>query len=224
MSATASGSNGNKLRLVVGANTWLLHASKPISYSFTTGVLRIWELGSSGSTFTGVFRVSWLPSGATAAAAEAMLDAHVDAVPIGGGSAAWYSSENAISAVNGQAVGQYELTWSKASLTGTAAPGPLLMLAMPHHLDSLRSPSNPADPAVFPLGVSSPGYIMSVRGPLVPVVGDKWQLREELPPLLKEVSASRITNAGMRASVEAALLVSGAGGHGSRQLTLNSKS
>ena len=197
----------NKLRLVVGgspapapqpkSHTWLLYSPVPVSYSFSGGLLRVWDATAPDQSFKGVLRLAWLSP--SYPGAEAMLDAYSDAVPVGGSSSAWVTGDT----------GTYQLTFTAvSSATGAALASPgaqLLMLALPHHMDSITFP-NRDDTGSYPLGVDS-GYITSVRGPMVPVVGDTWQLSEALPPVKRELAASRITDPAKRAAVEAALLV-----------------
>jgi hypothetical protein len=156
----------NKLRIVVGAvpggeesHMWLLWASGPISYSLVNQGIQIHGagvgggLGGVGGKFSGMIRLAWVPGGAgtdgagqagaapaatTAAAAdaaaiEAMLDRYVDAVPVGGSVAAWSNAET--STVS------YRLNWETRSLSRAAQPtSPLLMLALPHHIDTMVVP------------------------------------------------------------------------------------
>jgi hypothetical protein len=52
-------------------------------------------------------------------------------------------------------------------------------------------------------------YLMSVRGPMVPVVGSCWVLQEQLAPLTTDVqAAANLKNSSMRANIEQTLLVS----------------
>jgi hypothetical protein len=52
-------------------------------------------------------------------------------------------------------------------------------------------------------------YMMSVRGPMVPVVGSCWLLQEQLAPLTTDVqAAANLKNPSMRANIEQTLLVS----------------
>lgn len=133
---------------------WLLWASGPISYSLVNQGIQIhgagaggW-LGGIGGKFSGMIRLAWVPGGAgtdgagqagaaaaaaDAAAIEAMLDRHVDAVPVGGSVAAWSNAET--STVS------YRLDWETRSLSRAAQPtSPLLMLALPHHIDTMVVP------------------------------------------------------------------------------------
>jgi hypothetical protein len=253
----------NKLKLVMqqipfsGQHTLLLWASKPINFTAAGSAISVWGATSVSNTFAGTLRLAWMPNtgAAGAAATESMLDSYVDAVPVGGSVTAWSNL--------GQSTGSYRLSWSTTSMTnpGSLPSQQLLMLALPHHIDTLAVPSAAAgSAAAFPLGVvaaavssasavsgstvyaasaagstktskrrrhrprlaqaaavssSSSGptfgaYVMSVRGPLVPVVGTCWLLQERLAPLTSDAqaAAANLKSASMRANIEQTLLVS----------------
>lgn len=231
----------SKLKILVGSvpydgqHTWLVWASQPVNYAVNGAEVSISAQAATDGTFAGVLRVAWVPNAGTAGAAavEAMLDAHVDAVPVGGSVKVW---------TNGQNTGSYTLAWSVKSMSGAAAPTQeLLTLALPHHIDTLAAPAAAiatASPVgVFPLGVAAAGsgvaatggsavytsnpqsgssssysyggYLMSVRGPMVPVVGSCWQLQESLLAFTTEVqAAANLKSAAWRANIEQTLLVS----------------
>lgn len=232
----------NKLRIVVGSvpadgtHTWLLWASKPITYSQSGGSISIAGTDSGGiGTFTGVLRMAWVPNAGTAnaAAMESMLDQYVGTYPIGGSVNAW--------SYLAAATASYSLSWATKSMSGAgsaAASSPLLMLALPHHIDTLVSPTArvAAAPTSFPLGVSAAGagssglvytsqpaaasgrtsldfgaYVMTVRGPQVPVVGSCWLLQEQVLPVglgSETQAAANLKNTAWRADIEQTLLVS----------------
>lgn len=203
----------NKLKLVTqqipfsGQHTWLLWASKPISFTAAGSAVSIWDAASAAGTFAGTIRLAWMPNAgaAGAAAIEAMLDSYVDAVPLGGSVTAWSNV--------GQSTGSYRMSWSTTSMTSPGSPPnqQLLMLALPHHIDTLAVPAAAAagSAAAFPLGLTNGAYVMSVRGPLVPVVGSCWLLQENLPPLTTDTqaAAANLKSASMRANIEQTLLV-----------------
>jgi hypothetical protein len=256
----------NKLKIQVGSvpggegrHTFLLWGSSPVGYTLAGDSVEILGTascagsgeGAPSGKFAGMVRLAWVPdesaAGAeSAAAVEAMLDAHVDAVPVGGTVKAWADST--------AKTASYSLNWLTKSMTGAATPtSQLLMLALPHHLDTMTVPSpsgvdlgqglNPSSPqpaeSAFPLGFapagsSGPGlsgtgvytsqppqgsgrsgfdygvYVMTVRGPQVPVVGSMWLLQDQFVPLRSEAqAAAALHNPEWRSEIERALVVSG---------------
>jgi hypothetical protein len=239
----------NKLKVVVGGvpggegtHTFLLWGSSPISYTLSAGSIQISATDPSfGGKFSGVLRTAWVPNAGAAGAAkiEAMLDAYVDAVPVGGSVKAWSNTASGTAS--------YSLFWSTQSMTAAAAPlSQLLMLALPHHIDTMSAASvtntvtnTPADlSANFPLGTAPAGsgsaaglssngvytstpaqdlarpaadygaYIMTVRGPQVPVVGSCWLLQEGAVQLQSETqAAANLRNPAWRTEIEQSLLV-----------------
>lgn len=210
-----------------GSNTWLLWASGPIAFTFAGGSVAIRDAGApADGTFTGTLRMAWLPSGASAAAVEAMLDAHVNVVPLGGDVTAWANAA--------AGVGSYRLSYTTTLMSPGSSGGAPLLLALPHHIDTL---AQPATGASFPLGVAPAGspvsavngstaytsrlpagssrasalygaYAQSVRGPLVPVAAPCWLLQEQLMPLTSETqAAANLRSPTMRANIEQTLLV-----------------
>jgi hypothetical protein len=229
----------NKLRLVVGnvpadgTHTWLLWASKPIAYTLASGSITIAGVDSGAAgTFTGVLRLAWVPNAGAAGAAtsEAMLDQYSDAYPVGGAVNAWSNPA--------AGTASYSLSWATRSMSGNASSDALLILALPHHVDTLTAPSSTAA-GRFPLGVVAPGagtatggatayytsspaassgrtaqdygaYVMGVRGPQVPVVGSCWLLQHALPSSLGDeaAAAANLRDPAWRADIEKTLLVS----------------
>jgi len=227
----------NKLKIVVGSvpaegtHTFVLWASSAISYTLTAGSIQI-QGSAAGGKFSGFLRMAWVPNtgAAGAAAIEAMLDQYVDAVPVGGTVNAW---SNLAASTAG-----YSLSWTTCSMTAAAVPlSNLLMLGLPHHLDTLVAPTAAVgNSAAFPLGsaaadsggsglsgiavytsrplqgsgrsgVDFGAYIMTVRGPQVPVVGSCWMLQEQTVPLMTETeAAANLKNAAWRAEIEQSLV------------------
>lgn len=227
-----------KLKIVVGSvpggegtHTFFLWGSGTISYTLAAGNIQI-SGGEAGGKFSGWLRMAWAPNAgaAGATAIEAMLDQYVDAVPVGGEVNAFHN------ATAGTA--SYSLTWALQSMSGAASPtSKLLILALPHHVDTLASPAAP-DTTAFPLGVAAAGtsaagfnsngaytsqppqgsgrsaytfgsLIMTVRGPQVPVVGSCWVLQEQAVPLVSETeAAANLNNPAWRTEIEQTLLVS----------------
>lgn len=229
----------NKLKVVVGSvpaegtHTFLLWALSGISYTLASGSIQIQGSGEGGK-FSGFLRMAWVPNAgaAGAAAIETMLDQYVDAVPVGGSVNAWSNPA--------AATASYSLSWSTRSMTGAAVPlSNLLMLGLPHHLDTLIAPTAAlGTAAAFPLGLAAAGsggsavsgigvyssqppqgsgrsgfdygaYIMTVRGPQVPVVGSCWVLQEQAVPLMTETeAAANLKDPAWRAEIERSLVVS----------------
>lgn len=229
----------NKLKLVVGnvptdgTHTWLLWASKPISFAQASGSISITGADAAAAgTFTGVLRLAWVPNAGAgnAAAIESMLDRYVDAYPTGGTVNAWSNPAGGTTS--------YSLSWSTRSMSGSgnsSSSNVLLMLALPHHIDTLAIPSGTA---AFPLGVvaagaatgagsivytSSPSaatgrssqdfgaLVMTVRGPQVPVVGSCWLLQEQMVSAglgSETEAAAKMKNSAWRSNIEQTLLVS----------------
>lgn len=232
-----------------GSHTFLVWGSKPFSYTLSGGSIRIQETAAAAAgKFSGRIRLAWAPHAGQpgAAAIEAMLDQYVDAIPTGGSVKAWSNLAAGTTS--------YSLSWSTQSLSGAASPlTKPLMLALPHHIDTLAAPASAAaalegaavapDQAAavgavsFPLGVATAGfgssaglgsigvytsqppqgsgrnpldygaYIMTVRGPQVPVVGSCWVLQEQVVPLLTETqAAANLRNTAWRSEIEQTLL------------------
>jgi hypothetical protein len=239
-----------------GSHTFLVWGSKPFSYTLSGGSIRIQETAATaGGKFSGRIRLAWAPNAGQpgAAAIEAMLDQYVDAIPTGGSVKAWSNLAAGTTS--------YSLSWSTQSLSGAASPlTKPLMLALPHHIDTLAAPATgsaaaaaseggadlAADQATaavvgavsFPLGVAPAGsgssaglgsngvytsqppqgsgrspldfgvYIMTVRGPQVPVAGSCWVLQEQVVPLTTETqAAANLRNPAWRSEIEQTLLV-----------------
>eukprot|EP00775_Hariotina_reticulata_P009166 gene9166-9333_t len=232
----------NKLKIVVrsvpvdGKNTWLLWASKPINFTASgSSSIAIWDPSTSSNepqgSFAGTIRMAWVPNDGApgAGATEAMLDSYVNVVTLGGSVKAWSNAA--------AQTASYAISWS-TQVTSGLSPGSAnqpLMLALPHHIDTMAQPAT-ASSSAFPLGLAAPGsgatvtgsrlaytsqpasnsgrqrsdyggYIMSVRGPLVPVVGSCWVLQEQLVPLASEVdAAANLKDPAWRANIEQTLL------------------
>ena len=140
--ATTSGAvTGTRFQLVLGdGSTWLLYSSSSITFNWVAGV------GGNmvaAANFTGTLRVARQPT----AGAAAVLDAHAAAIPRGGN----------VTATVGCDVATLRFAYTT---TGT---GPLLLAAMPHHLDRLASPSTTAL------------TYATIRGTLTGVAGSTWE-------------------------------------------------
>jgi endo-1,3(4)-beta-glucanase len=146
--------------------TWILYASSSISLSWSASGM------AASAPFTGVLRAAASVDGG----ATATLDAHRAAYPKGGDVGVSVQEDNA----------RIDFTWEKEG------DGALLMMALPHHVDSLSSPDIAAD-------VKYP----TLRGEMVGVVGSTWTLSEPLPTIAW--SAPRPVAADKVEAVKAAL-------------------
>jgi endo-1,3(4)-beta-glucanase len=137
--ATGNPPAGTRFKLGLSdGTTWLVYTSSPVTFSYIPGKMYV------TSKFTGTLRVAFAPD----AAAIPVLDAHAGVVPRGGRLAVEVACDVATTHFN------YETT-------GT---GPLLMLAMPHHLARLVAPTTTAL------------AYQTLRGPLTAVEGNGWTM------------------------------------------------
>ena len=121
--------------------TWVLYASSPITLSLSGGALQ------ASSTFTGSLRAALLD-----VASESTLDAHAGRIPTGG----------TVGATAQNDVGTLTFDWE------TTGAGPLLMMALPHHLDVLQ-------------GASTTGVVRNtIKGDMVGISGLTWTMEEPL--------------------------------------------
>ena len=121
--------------------TWVLYASSPITLSLSGGALQ------ASGTFTGSLRAALLD-----VAGESTLDAHAGRIPTGGTVGATAQSD----------VGTITFDWE------TTGAGPLLMMALPHHLDVLQ-------------GASTTGVVRNtIKGDMVGISGLTWTMLEPL--------------------------------------------
>lgn len=119
---------------------------------YTSPALELTRSGDSlraGAPFTGAIRV------ARSGSQNAVLDAHRDAIPLGG----------VVSASIVEDAAEVSFDWVRQG------SGPLLMMTLPHHRDTLVSPTTTALTDT------------TLRGPMVGVTGDRWTMRWTLPPL-----------------------------------------
>ncbi|MEW6284295.1 MAG: glycosyl hydrolase, partial [Candidatus Eremiobacterota bacterium] len=139
---------GGGTRFEVALNnqqTWVIYASEPVTFQWGGSTL------TATAPLTGTLRVARL----TSRDAAAVLDAHRDAVPVGG----------TVELEADGDVGTVRFRWR------TQGSGPLLMMALPHHLDSA-------------VGPAVTGYeLRTIKGWMTGLEGAVWELREELPTL-----------------------------------------
>lgn len=145
-------------------NTWIIYASAPITLT------RIGNEVRADAPFDGFLRIA-----RQNATASSVLDAHSGAVPVGGDVDAGIDAGTA----------EVTFTWER---TGT---GPLLMMAMPHHQDTLAGAS------VTTLTERT------IRGNLAGITGDTWTLRWTLPAM--GFQAERPIDPGFIADITTAL-------------------
>lgn len=126
--------------------TWVLYADPSITFNWTAAGL------VSTGPYSGALRAALVGS---AVDALSELDKHKAAYPIGG---------DVTAKVTGDAA-TIEFNWKKQG------DGPLLMMALPHHLDTLDLPKKTS--------LSLP----SIKGDMTGVTGDVWTLNEPLTRL-----------------------------------------
>ena len=126
--------------------------------------------------FDGVVRAA-----AATSATVALLDEHAARVPTGGD----------VSGRGDGTTAHLDFEWK------AEGSGELMMLALPHHLVEL-----PADVAAE--ARKSPLAYNTIKGDMLPVVGETWQLSEPLAPL--EWGAPRKIDSRRKGAIKAALL------------------
>ena len=141
--------------------TWLIYVS-PSSSSYPANSFTLLNpvavQGASG--FNGYIQVAKLPGGATAAM-ESTYDQSAGAYP---------TAANITGAVNGNA-GSYTLTWTK----GGISTRPLLMFALPHHVESFSSATAAS--------VTNLQLVTTTKGTGTAVRGNTWTLNEPSMPV-----------------------------------------
>jgi endo-1,3(4)-beta-glucanase len=150
--------------------TWVLYASSSLSLTWSASGM------AASAPFTGVLRMAALSSPSAAAA----LDAHRTAYPKGG---------DVLVSVMGDSA-RIDFAWEKEG------DGDLLMMALPHHMDSLASPDL--------IDLKYP----TLRGEMAGVAGGTWTMQEALPTITW--SAPRPVAADKVNAVKAALAVDAA--------------
>jgi endo-1,3(4)-beta-glucanase len=127
---------------------WLIYTSASVTFAWSAGDM------SATAAFTGSLRLASVPGVAPASAAVAVLDAHAGAIPIGGTLDATLDCDVATLHFNYTVAGH----------------GPLLMLALPHHLKRLVVPS-----------ASTALAYGTLSGTLVGLEGSSWTMSLPLP-------------------------------------------
>lgn len=121
--------------------TWAIYASSAITLSAVGGALQ------ASGTFTGTLRAALLDG-----SSDAVLDAHAGRIPTGG----------TVSATVLNDVGTLTFDWE------TQGSGPLLMLALPHHMDVLQ-------------GATATAVVRNtIKGDMTGISGLSWTMEEPL--------------------------------------------
>jgi endo-1,3(4)-beta-glucanase len=151
---------------------WLVYCSQPVALQWVNNKL------SSSSPIVGYVRVAVLPAATYLSAFEVLLQ-YVQMYPTCGSvtveppQAGPPQEYTGYTAVRPGPAGEASLTFQYS----TVGSGELLMLALPHQVDSLLEPSldSASNKAVL---AYSP--IWCIKGKMRPIVGDTWRLRVPL--------------------------------------------
>lgn len=148
-SSTPGEVSGTKFKVVLNnGQTWLIYTSSTVTFTWSnTGG---WQL-LAGSAFTGTVSMAYMLD----AAHETILDTYKDAYPTG-------------VTINATVSGDV------ATLTYTytvAGSGQLLMMALPHHMETLQNPTTVAT------------AYKCMKGTTTGVVGSTWTFSEPLPTI-----------------------------------------
>ncbi|PSR75980.1 glycoside hydrolase family 81 protein [Coniella lustricola] len=137
--------------------TWYLYATSTNGSSLDLQVINN-GLMRATSTFSGTIQVAKDPSGAGEALYDAACGSYAKNVTVSG-------------SVKGM-VGSYTLRFAKAGLTGR----PLLMFALPHHVQSFNNATNSSLQSSLQLQTTS-------KGMAVAIVADSWTMVEPRLPV-----------------------------------------
>jgi endo-1,3(4)-beta-glucanase len=168
--AQASPVSGDRFVLALaGGQTWVIYTSAPTTWSLVGG-----GVFKASAPFTGVVRAAIVGG---APEMLAVLDAHRAAYPTGG----------EVTASTQAGMAEIGFDWKKEGA------GPLLMMALPHHLDTLVAASKTA------------ASVRTIKGEMIGISGDSWHLLEPLVPITwgapAGIAAERVP------AIEAALAV-----------------
>jgi len=146
------GSVGIQYILTLGNyQKWLVYCSEPVAFTWKDNTL------TAPSAIRGTVRVAILPLQNVDASFNLLLQ-YIQRYPTG-----------AVVTINYPSSSTMTLTYQYL----TAGTGPLLMLALPHHMQSMVSPDN--DESRAAQLVYSPIYCM--KGKLKAIVGDSWKMQ-----------------------------------------------
>ena len=163
LASPAAGVTKYKLLLDDG-NTWLLYASATNGSGLALTLLNTTRLEAFGS-FDGIIQVAKNPG--DVAAQEAAYDS----------SAGTYAITATLSAEVDGVSGSYTLNWTTVSVNngGLGPTQPLIMMALPHHLQSMDS-TTIAGRAPIQLQTTTKGMATGV-------IGDSWTMVEPFMPV-----------------------------------------
>ena len=148
-----------KYRLLLDdGNTWLLYATATNGSGLALTPLNTTRLEAAGP-FMGIIQVAKNPG--DLAQQEALYDT----------SAGAYATTATISAAVDGASGTYSLNWTKVAINGA----PLIMMALPHHLQSMDSTTI--------AGLTSIQLQTTTKGLATGVIGDSWTMIEPSMPV-----------------------------------------
>lgn len=140
--SSSAANTGTRFEVVMNnGQTWIIYASSTITLDFNNGGLE------AAGPFTGSLRAALLNG-----VSEAALDAHAGRIPTGG----------TVSATAANDVGTITFNWE------SQGSGPLLMMALPHHLDVLVNP------------VTAGVVYNTLKGDMTGVTGLSWIMEEPL--------------------------------------------
>lgn len=135
---------------------WLVHCSEPVAFVWNGDTL------TASSAIKGVVRVAVLPL-QNAESAFGTLLSYVQRYPVGGTVSIAHPT-----GTMAQVIIQYRCSGS----------GPLLMLALPHHVQLMSPPIDSTDENKLVQASYTPIY--SIKGKLKAVVGETWRLQYSL--------------------------------------------
>lgn len=136
--------SGSKFKVTLNnGQTWLIYSTSNIQFNIVNGKL------VAANKFSGTLRLALLSN----ANLEATLDASKNTVPLGG----------KVSFSLDQNTATITFDW----LIQNGSPSDLLLYALPHHIDSLISPTNAITTGV-----------RTIKGVMKGVIGSQWKLQE----------------------------------------------
>ena len=160
---------GSKFKLALdNGQTWIVYFSSSVTLTLSAS-----QVLTAGASFTGTVRAAFLSADS---GAEAALDASAACIPTGGTVAmslssapTGYSIGYAAGYTAAAAAASASATYTKTLTWATTGTGTLLTYAMPHHQDTLVSPTYAA------------GTVTTLRGSLRAVTGSTWTLGIPVP-------------------------------------------
>ncbi|KAI9757501.1 MAG: hypothetical protein M1835_000650 [Candelina submexicana] len=142
--------------------TWLLYATP--SYGGDFSLNRVSNtMYQSAAPFTGTIQIAKNPGDGSSLSGESFYDQSAGVYPVSG---------NLSGSVSGTK-GAYSLTWTKGGLSATGLP--LLMFALPHHVESFDQQTN--------RGKTSLKLQTTTKGITIAFLGDSWTMLEPKMPI-----------------------------------------